>query len=570
MKYTIQDILKDANFVVDKTTNTFSLYNDSEKISYWSVNVNHDTVDLRNYLQNSQLKTVKSFYKCNNKAFLFVMLKDIEDVILSLEIVCLSENTSHIQLPDSNTIIGYFEEFNDDIVRSSLIIGKDTSNEQNKYYEVYAVAIKIGPENDRNYEALKHYIVSSDNRTYNKVIRNLTRVEYVAKEDSEKKESNNPYNMLVYGAPGTGKSYMLDELVEAEAKKWEAKFVQEEMGTRPEIEVDHVKEFKRQYVKRITFYEDYSYENFVGCYKPKPVDDLSRIDISYDNKKIEGQIEEKKISYEYEVGPFVETYIKAKNDPYHDYYLFIEEINRAKAASVFGDIFQLLDRENGESKYEISPEYSLKKYLRDNINGYQDKSIEDITMKLPNNMYIWATMNSADQGVFTLDSAFKRRWSFHYKDIVDYKRGKDICLMHDGKPQYINWDVFRMSINNVILLAGFDEDRCIGSFYFSDDELEKIEKYTNCSSEEEKRSMENPFVDKLLAYLRQDVFRMDLERIFCGKNNMSSIRTKVRKGDDITEILKIDINSVEVDDSMKEWKDMPESSKTDKKETIDE
>jgi len=562
---TVKQILEDAGFLVDEVKSTFQISEDSEKIFYWEDTPNINTKTKRNYIggeSKGKIKKIKELQAIQEKGFLFYIFPNFEEIIFSLEIISFSDG--HVQFPGDMIIEKAFEK-GEDIIRFAP--GDECIN------RVYIVAIKIGPENNRNYEALKHYIVSSDNRTYKKVVRNLTRVEYVTREENDnvKKVSNYPYNMLVYGAPGTGKSFMLDELVGEEAKKWVVKKVQErEIENIAEIEVDHVKEFKRQFVKRITFYEDYSYENFVGCYKPSPIDDSSWINISYDDKKVEGQITEKKISYEYEAGPFIEMYIKAKNDPEHNYYLFIEEINRAKAASVFGDIFQLLDRENGESKYEITPEYSLRKYLRDNINGYQDISIENIIMRIPNNMYIWATMNSADQGVFTLDSAFKRRWSFHYKDIVDYKRGKDICLIHDGKPQYINWDVFRMSINNVILLAGFDEDRCIGSFYFSDDELEKIEKYTNCSSEEEKRSMENPLVDKLLAYLRQDVFRMDLERIFCEKNNMSSIRTKVRKGDDITEILKIDINSVEVDDSMKEWKDMPESSKIDKKETIDE
>lgn len=459
------------------------------------------------------------------------------------------------------------------LVKNACIYFRDNTNRgiygeviTNTYNKFKAILIRIKDDNSNYiFDYFDNYVMSTDNRTYSKTVRNMTRVEYVVrKEQNEKKESENPYNLLVYGAPGTGKSRLLDKLIEEELEHFFPQGIVKNAGeqdTNVEINnLDNAKEYKRQFVKRITFYEDYSYENFVGCYKAKPQDDIREIDLTYQSDKVIGKITENKISYLYEPGPFIETYIKAKNDcnSGHNYYLFIEEINRAKAASVFGDMFQLLDREAGNSKYEITPEPALREYLKQHINDYKDTNVDDITMSLPSNMYIWATMNSADQGVFTLDSAFKRRWEFRYKDIVSFDRGKNICLITDGKPKYINWDVFRTAINDKILQEGFDEDRCIGAYYFSDDELAKIEEYTK-TSDETKREKANPLVDKLLAYLRQDIFRMNPDAIFQsndGKYNMSSIRSRVFSGEDILSILNINIGEVKgIDEKMKEWKE---------------
>jgi hypothetical protein len=131
-----------------------------------------------------------------------------------------------------------------------------------------------------------------------------------------------------------------------------------------------------------------------------------------------------------------------------------------------------------------------------------------------------------------------------YKDIAGFERGKTICLIHDKKPQYINWDVFRTAINEKILDAGFDEDRCIGSYYFSNDELNKIKKYAIA---EDRKNLPNPLVDKLLSYLRQDLFRMNPAEIFKSednKYNMSAIRSRISNNEDILGILNIEIDKV--------------------------
>ena len=197
-------------------------------------------------------------------------------------------------------------------------------------------------------------------------------------------------NLIIFGAPGTGKSHSLRSAYEgAEAP------------------------FADRY-ERVTFYPTYSYSQFVGTYKPV--------------MKVVGDGE--KISYQFVPGPFLRSLVKAANDPDHNYLLIVEEINRANAAAVFGDVFQILDRgDDGESEYSIGASEDIVRYLQGSVGlgepvlspeakrffgmaTADDEPTGDCALKLPNNFYIWATMNSADQGAFPLDTAFKRRWEF--------------------------------------------------------------------------------------------------------------------------------------------------------------
>ena len=185
-------------------------------------------------------------------------------------------------------------------------------------------------------------------------------------------QSEFPRNRILFGAPGTGKSFTLNrekDLLLADGGEYE----------------------------RVTFHPDYSYANFVGTYKPVPCKDSDDKDA---------------ITYSYVPGPFMRTYVKAlqnsKTDTPKPFLLVIEEINRANVAAVFGDVFQLLDRGDDEvSEYPIQASEDIKKYLAGELGGNPDDYSE---IRLPDNMFIWATMNSADQGVFPMDTAFKRRF----------------------------------------------------------------------------------------------------------------------------------------------------------------
>lgn len=367
---------------------------------------------------------------------------------------------------------------------------------------------------------LAHFLLSADNRTYAKRITNS--IQYIPVEqrgEIHKTIGGFKHNLIINGAPGTGKSRYIKDKTDEYFKK---------IADAAKSEKLTIEQLRSEYITRVTFYEDYSYESFVGCYKPVEADDKKSIELSGQSGSVSG----KRVSYRFEPGPFITAYINAKKNSGAAYFLVIEEINRAKAASVFGDIFQLLDRdENGVSEYIITPEPALAAYLAEQLGDDFDG-----TMKLPSNLYIWATMNSADQGVFPLDSAFKRRWSFIYRDVTaphSPAAVTKICLYHNGKPQEVLWDDFRKVINNAILANNYDEDRCIGAWYFKDSELSDINEFTLCDDAEKRNSMSNPLVDKLLMYLRQDVFRMNADEFF-NKDYLSMTQIRMAFSGDET------------------------------------
>ena len=342
-----------------------------------------------------------------------------------------------------------------------------------------------------------------------------------------------PHNLLVHGAPGTGKSHFLNKAATELAAAGQATY------------------------RRVTFYEDYSYGQFVGEYMPVPQEDCTEtVALDYAGKPVSGTISGEHITYRFSPGPLAEFLAdcfaaKLNNSPMK-YILIIEELNRANAASVFGDIFQLLDRKQGTSIYEITVKSEFAHYLYAAVsNKLTDEQIDlpenaFNKIKLPDNLYIWTTLNSADQGVFPLDSAFKRRWSCIYRDVVEVDPSTAfrpyICLpvFDSSANSYVattfDWNTFRDSINEEILNEGFAEDRCIGYWFFSETEMNDIEKYTKASVEmrngtrtHELSTMQNPLVDKLFAYLLQDVFRNTPSSFFAENiHTLSQLRQALK------------------------------------------
>ena len=245
-------------------------------------------------------------------------------------------------------------------------------------------------------------------------------------------------NRILFGAPGTGKSYTLNK---------EKDILLENGGV----------------YERVTFYPDYSYANFVGTYKPVPF-------IDQDGKEA--------ITYSYVPGPFMRTYVEAlksarTEDP-KPYLLIIEEINRANVASVFGDIFQLLDRDSKNvSEYPIQTSEDIKNYLSkpENLGGSPQDYSE---IRLPDNLFIWATMNSADQGVFPMDTAFKRRWDFTYLGIDESEEGivgKKVVLGKGDNARVVEWNELRKAINKELLKYNLNEDKLLGPYFISKKDL---------------------------------------------------------------------------------------------------
>lgn len=351
-----------------------------------------------------------------------------------------------------------------------------------------------------------------------------------------------PWNLLIHGAPGTGKSFFLNQ------------------------KVDEFKKNGPVEMRRVTFYEDYSYGQFVGEYMPVLKEDAAEtVDIQCPSGPIMGNVTGEHITYRFLPGPFAEMlaecFAAKLNGKETKFVLIVEELNRANAASVLGDMFQLLDREKGVSIYEITPRADLVQYLYEAVSmRLEDGAIHldegaFSKLRLPDNFYLWATMNGADQGVFPLDSAFKRRWSYIYRDIYEVDPTSAlrpwICLplLDDLSGQLsaaqVSWDPVRTAINEKILAAGFAEDRCLGYWFFSEEELCAIETYTKAAVDHKNgigqfdlTALSNPLVDKLFAYLIQDVFRNVPTSVFSnGINGLSQIRRALKQ-------LEIDGNTI--------------------------
>lgn len=289
-----------------------------------------------------------------------------------------------------------------------------------------------------------------------------------------------PRNLIVFGAPGTGKSFKLEE--------------------------DRKNHFPKNY-ERVTFYPTYSYAQFVGTYKPvmKPIIGKE----GKEERDANGNVKED-ISYEFVPGPFLRVLVKALNNPGENWCLIIEEINRANAAAVFGDVFQLLDRgSNGLSEYSVAASEDVKKYLKDNKLYVEH-------LKIPANMYIWATMNSADQGVFPMDTAFKRRWEFEYVEIdsgmnecKNLKVRRSTKTGKDGPYKLCNWNSLRKGINDLLSDNGVNEDKLLGPFFVKADEGGEVS--------------DKQFKSKVLMYLWEDAARMCRTKVF--KGNGKEIKT---------------------------------------------
>lgn len=299
-------------------------------------------------------------------------------------------------------------------------------------------------------------------------------------------QSEFPRNRILFGAPGTGKSFTLNrekDLLLADGGEYE----------------------------RVTFHPDYSYANFVGTYKPVPCKDSDDKDA---------------ITYSYVPGPFMRTYVKAlqnsKTDTPKPFLLVIEEINRANVAAVFGDVFQLLDRGDDEvSEYPIQASEDIKKYLAGELGGNPDDYSE---IRLPDNMFIWATMNSADQGVFPMDTAFKRRWDFTYLGIDDSEAGivgKKVVLGQGDYRRIVEWNALRKAINNELLTYKVNEDKLKGPYFISKKNLPEGEMI-------DPAVFTRIFKNKVIMYLFDDAAKQKRITLFGGcdekaKNQYSKI-----------------------------------------------
>ena len=353
--------------------------------------------------------------------------------------------------------------------------------------------------------------------------------------------SADSHQIIYYGSPGTGKSWTVQNNV--------------------------LKDVKDDNIFRTTFHPDTDYSTFIGCYKPISKRKASKV-LSYDELEkeyekykplyktsteananfikdyAESLLEASKgtslnqvvknlfstgndtyfvemvklllgerdrytsvITYDFVPQVFTEAYVKAWQNPTEQVYLVIEEINRGNCAQIFGDLFQLLDRKKGVSEYPVKAETALAEYLSDVLEGDAAEGIRDGKLSLPANLNIIATMNTSDQSLFPMDSAFKRRWDWKYipttppadksrtmelsfKDKTTTKYGTTI----DAGDYEYDWTEFLEKINEKIQNATHSDDKQLG-FWFVKTE-EGVEEITISS-----------FVSKVVFYLWNDVFK---------------------------------------------------------------
>lgn len=337
--------------------------------------------------------------------------------------------------------------------------------------------------------------------------------------------SKYPLQRIVFGAPGTGKSHSIKNDPNINEKN----------------------------TLRTIFHPDSDYSTFVGCYKPtkktfhkQPLmatedliekasavsgvanqvqflcDNAESIVIAADEKQVTANklvwdsfkwhnetyfvsilnsllAERKKyaldeITYDFCPQAFINAYVKAWQNPDTPIFLIIEEINRGDCAQIFGDIFQLLDRdENGFSRYKIAPDSDLQQYLS---NAFKNTEIVDnaikngISMQLPNNLYLWATMNTSDQSLFPIDSAFKRRWEWKYLPIDYTDRGHYISC----KGKKYSWADFLLRVNEEVEVVTQSEDKKLG-YWFTGNSASQLE------------ISADKFVSKVIFFLWNDVFK---------------------------------------------------------------
>lgn len=270
------------------------------------------------------------------------------------------------------------------------------------------------------------------------------------------------YNKIYFGAPGTGKSYSVAQ---------------------------QLKGITESQVERVIFHPDYDYSSFVGGYKPVTEKDE-------EDKEV--------VKYKFVPQVFTNIFEKAHRYPNKNFYLVIEEINRGNCAEIFGDIFQLLDR---NPDYAITPSEDLNKYFLERDKNSLNRVLNNGKMIMPDNLIILATMNTSDQSLYPMDSAFKRRWDWEYVPIkLPEHKNDNNCpsfkyMLKLDDITFVRWIHFVEAVNwHILQNPSLGLDKCIGNFFVKPDKNGFISLHT--------------LINKVIFYLWNDVFKDEENEIF--------------------------------------------------------
>lgn len=399
-------------------------------------------------------------------------------------------------LEDGDKIVGYISN---EEKRFGYIFSARKNEAENGCQIVKLFETIGGPTLDDVSEKIKKVIYENENTKsfiqidesdYSDIINLMMKActdEFTIYDDNQTKERNEDpisipdesnrltggENVLLYGVPGCGKS---NAIMTKYCKDADA-------------------------IERVVFHPDYTYGDFVGQIMPLT------------------DAETGKIRYEFSAGPFTRTLSDAYNNPDKKYCLIIEEINRGNAPAIFGDIFQLLDRdENGNGAYEITnADVAAKVY----IHGQTSKKI-----KLPSNLFIFATMNTSDQNVFTLDTAFQRRWNMRMVE-NDVHRSK--IAQKNILDTNIKWAKFADTINELIITKNVgmtsSEDKRLGAYFVTEKDLRFFTTADGITQEEADDRNHN-FPEKVLKYLWDDAFKFTRDEVF--KSDYDSLEKLIK------------------------------------------
>lgn len=327
-------------------------------------------------------------------------------------------------------------------------------------------------------------------------------------------KGNEPLQLIFYGAPGTGKSFAIDN------------------------------QTNDSNTVRTTFHPDSDYASFVGAYKPTmadmPINAIVGTTVHHANfgeEKGNAKAYEKKIVYKFVPQAFLKAYVAAWGDLENPHFLVIEEINRGNCAQIFGDLFQLLDRNSqGASSFAIHADEDIARFLEKDKKGFvklsdeQKDAIRSFVLTkdngkteeigeailngekllLPPNLYIWATMNTSDQSLFPIDSAFKRRWNWRYVPIKFFENDSDISLSKRAfeiKETLYSWASFLKIMNPIISELTESADKQMGFFFAKPDKRSDEKGIPNPDLKANDVISEDIFVNKVLFYLWSDVLK---------------------------------------------------------------